>query len=70
MEKGLIISIIAEKREDDADFEDYPGTIEFIDQRVYVNVLDTKKDLDVSLGFDLKELLAAMKEAFFDQGAD
>jgi hypothetical protein len=70
MEKGLIISVIALPREEEGDFEDYPGTIEFIDQRVYVNVLDTKQDLDISLGFDLNELLAAMKEAFFTPGAD
>jgi len=70
MEKGLIISVIALPREEDGDFEDYPGTIEFVDQRVYVNVLDTKQNLDISLGFDLNELLAAMKEAFFTPGAD
>jgi hypothetical protein len=70
MEKGLLVSVLALPREEEGDFEDYPGTLEFIDQRVYLNVLDTKQNLDISLGFNLKELLAAMREAFFDQGAD
>jgi hypothetical protein len=70
MEKGLIVSVQILKPEEEGDFTDYPGTLEFIDCRVYVNVLDRTQNLDISLGFNLNDLLTAMKTAFFDPGAD
>lgn len=71
MEKAIVVSIRALKPDEEGDFkDDRLGTLEFIDKRIYVNVLDRDLNLDIEIGFNLDDLLAAMKEAFFDVGAD
>ena len=71
MEKAIFLSTKILKPDEEGNYKDYClGTLEFIDQRVYINVLDRDLNLDIDIGFDLKDLLAAMKEAFFDVGVD
>lgn len=69
MEHGLIIDVSIERSREEKDLIPFPGTVEFIEKRVYLEVTDGE-GRKITIGVNLDDLLVGMRKAFFDKGAD